>query len=125
METEDTGVAERVAAAKAAARRPRWRRGGRDDPNALRYSPILWVSVLMLSGLLLSGLIVWYEFHHPPPPKMAVPVGATDDGGKESGLPVNGSGPTTVEVYTDLACAQCRTVDLQIGSVLDQLAAMN
>src|SRR5689334_11669974 len=99
METRETGAAERIAEAKAAARQRRWRRGGSGDPEALRYSPILWISILMLTGLTLAGLIVWFELRHPPPPPMPTPAGVTDDGGKQTGLPVAGTGPTTVEVY--------------------------
>jgi protein-disulfide isomerase len=56
---------------------------------------------------------------------MATPAGVTDDGGTQAGITVAGSGRTTVEVYLDLACARCRSVDAQTGPVLDQLAEMN
>jgi protein-disulfide isomerase len=49
----------------------------------------------------------------------------TDDGGKQTGLPVAGRGPTTVEVYTDLSCASCRANDAQTGALLNQLAQAN
>jgi hypothetical protein len=122
---DDTRVAERIAEAKAAARQRRWRRGGAEDPDALRYSPILWISTLMLTGLLLAGLIVWYEMRHPPPPGLATPAGVTNEGGKQAGITVAGTGRTVVEVYTDLACAACRGVDAETGPILDQLAATN
>jgi protein-disulfide isomerase len=121
----DSGAADRIAAAKVAARQRRWRRGGAGDPESLRYSPILWISILMLSGLTLSGLIVWYEMRHPPPPGLATPAGVTDDGGRQAGLTVGGTGSTTVEVYLDFSCVQCRAVDATTGPVLDQLAQLN
>lgn len=118
--------ATRVALAQAAARERRWGRradrGDEPDLNALRYSPILWVSVIALLVLALSGLIIWQGLRNPPPPPMAIPAGVTDDGGRQSGLAVAGNGPTTVEVYFDLLCAQCRAVDALTWPLLSQLA---
>ncbi len=118
--------ATRVAVAQAAAHERRWgRRADRDgepDLTALRYSPILWVSIIALLVLALSGLIIWRGVRHPPPPPMATPAGVTDDGGRQAGIAVAGDGPATVEVYFDLLCAQCRLVDAQTWPLLKQLA---
>jgi protein-disulfide isomerase len=113
---------DRVAAAQTAAR---GRRGGGDGPDALRRSPILWITVITLAILVLSGLILWHESRHPPPPGLTTPAGVTNDGGKQAGLAAGGTGRTTVEVYTDLACEQCRAIDEQTSPVLDQLVALN
>ena len=112
--------AQRVAAAKGSARSPR-----PPDAQSLRYSPILWISLITLVILGLSGAILWHEWRYPRPAPMATPAGVTDDGGAKAGLTVAGSGPATVEVYLDFMCARCRTLDAQTRPLLDTLAAQN
>ncbi|HEY7223201.1 MAG TPA: thioredoxin domain-containing protein [Micromonosporaceae bacterium] len=121
---DPTGAAGRLAAARAAAHPPRrWRRG--PGPDALRYSPILWVSLITLTIIGLSGYILWYEARMPAPHTLATPAGVSDDGGAKAGITVAGSGRATVEVYYDPMCTQCRTVDRQTRPMLDQLVAQN
>lgn len=95
------------------------------DAQSLRYSPILWISVITLTILGLSGLILWHEWRNPRPAPMATPAGVTDDGGRQAGLTMGGAGPATVEVYIDFMCTQCRAVDAQTKPMLDTLVAQN
>lgn len=124
METRDTGAAERIAAAKAAARRP-GKRGRGDDPDALHRSPLFWIIIITLTILFLSGLIVWHGLRNPPPPPTPLPAGVTDIGGKQSGVTVGGTDGPIVEVYFDLMCPQCRALDAQTGALLDELMTTN
>lgn len=106
-------------------RRRKRRQPSDDGPERLRRSPILWFTVTALAVLGLVGLLTWHLTREPPAPMLAVPAAVVDDGGGRSGLLVAGTGPTTVEVYTDFLCAQCRTTDAATRPVLDHLVATN
>ena len=58
--------AQRVVAAKESAHAPR-----PPDGQSLRYSPILWISLITLAILGLSGAILWHEWRYPRPAPMA------------------------------------------------------
>jgi protein-disulfide isomerase len=98
--------------------------GGQDEER-LRRSPVLWTILGTLAGIVAFGALGWYLMQDEPPPPLATPAGVTDDGGRQAGLAVAGTGPTTVEVYQDFLSPESRAADAAIRPTLDALVAQN
>jgi protein-disulfide isomerase len=103
------------------------RNGVPATPQELRSRGVrrLWIVTLCLVVLCGAGVVGWQLIKASQPKPMPTPAGVSNDGGEQGGMTVAGNGPTTVEVYFDLLCGNCRLVQSSLGTTLDDLAAQN
>lgn len=80
----------------------------------------LWTSVTAVLLLFIAGMIGYGIYVDQRPTEYQAPPGATDSGG----IPI-GSGPVTIDVYSDFMCPACRQFQDIAGNTLDELVAEN
>lgn len=98
------GAIQRLAKQQAAKRRRHW----------------LWISAAVLCVLaVVGGVLLAARGDDKPKKPTAVPVAVSADG---AGLVV-GSGPVTVELYTDFLCPGCRAFESEAIDDVEQLLA--